>query len=137
MGTADIALRRLVSLRANGRCEYCRLPLEFDDSPASLDHIIARKHRGHTDAENLAYACYHDNNYKGDNIAGLDPLDSALTRLFNPRIDDWHEHFGFHQGEIVPRTPIARTTLYVLNVNAPVRVMARRLLMAAGDMEPE
>ena len=136
MSTADIALRRLVGLRANGRCEYCWLPLEFDDSPANLDHIIARKHLGPTVPENLAHACYHDNNYKGDNIAGLDPFDSALTRLFNPRTDNWHEHFGFRQGEIVPRTPIARTTLYVLNMNAPVRVMARRLLMASGDMEP-
>src|SRR5437867_9662166 len=99
MDTADVALRRLVSGRASGHCEYCRLPLEFDESPACLDHIIARKHHGRTDVENLAYACYHDNNYKGDNIAGLDPIDSALTRLFNPRIDRWSNHFAWNEGE--------------------------------------
>lgn len=135
MSTVDIALRRLVSARASGRCEYCQLPLEFDDSPACLDHIIALKHHGLTIAENLAFACFHDNNFKGDNIAGLDPLDSSLTRLFNPRTDRWSEHFQFRRGEIIPLSAIGRTTLYVVNLNAPVRVMARRLLMATGDME--
>src|SRR3954454_12197388 len=102
------------------------MPLEFDESPACLDHIIARKHRGHTIAENLAYACYHDNSFKGDNIAGLDPFDRSLTRLFNPRSDLWPEHFALNQSEIMPLTTIGRTTLYVLNMNAPVRVVARR-----------
>src|SRR5882724_5185102 len=135
MSTVDIALRRLVSARASGRCEHCRLPLEFDDSPASVDHIIALKHHGPTIAENLAFACFHDNNFKGDNIAGLDPVDSSLTRLFNPRTDRWPEHFRFSRGEIIPLTAIGRTTLYVANMNAPVRVMGRRLLMATGDIE--
>lgn len=135
MSVADVALRRLVSLRASGRCEYCRLPLEFDGSPGCLDHIIALKHHGETVPENLAYACFHHNNYKGDNIAGLDPVDSTLTRLFNPRIHSWPEHFRLSLGQIIPVTAIGRTTLYVLNMNAPVRVMARRLLMATGEME--
>lgn len=134
MGTGDIALRRFVSARAAGRCEYCRLPLEFDDSPASLDHIIALKHDGQTISENLAFACFHCNNFKGDNIAGLDPMDSSLTRLFNPRIDRWSDNFRFDRGEIIPLTAIGRTTIYVLNMNAPVRVMTRRLLIATGDM---
>jgi hypothetical protein len=135
MRGVDIALRRQVSARAAGRCEYCRLPLEFDDSPASVDHIIALKHHGPTVADNLAFACFHDNNFKGDNLAGLDPVDSALTRLFHPRSDRWSEHFRFHRGEIIPLTAIGRTTLYVLNMNAPIRVIARQLLMATGEME--
>lgn len=135
MTVGDAALRRLVSSRAAGKCEYCRIPLEFDESPASLDHIIAIKHRGPTVAENLAFACFHDSNFKGDNLAGLDPADDSLTRLFNPRIDFWPEHFEFRNGEIIPRTGIGRTTLYVLNMNAPVRVMARRLLLATGEMD--
>jgi len=123
MSSVDITLRRLVGARASERCEYCRLPLEFDDSPASVDHIIARKHHGPTTAENLAFACFHCNNFKGDNIAGLDPIDSSLTRLFNPRIDCWSDHFRFNRGEIIPLTAVGRTTLYVVNMNAPVRVM--------------
>jgi hypothetical protein len=135
MTVGDSALRRLVSLRAAGKCEYCRMPLEFDDSPASLDHIIAIKHHGRTIAENLAYACFHDNNYKGDNLTGIDPMDGSLTRLFNPRVHQWSEHFEFRQAEIIARTAIGRTTLYLLNMNAPVRVMARRLLFATGEMD--
>lgn len=135
MALVDIALRRLVSARASGRCEYCRLPLEFDDSPASVDHIIALKHDGPTIADNLAFACFHCNNFKGDNIAGLDPADLSLTRLFNPRTDRWSDHFRFNRGEIIPLTAVGRTTLYVVNMNALVRVVGRRLLMATGDME--
>jgi hypothetical protein len=135
MSVGNATLRRFVGLRAAGQREYCRLPLQFDESPARLDHIIAVKHHGPTIAENLAYACFHDNDYKGDNIAGLDPVDAALTRLFNPRSDRWQEHFSWNQGEIVPKTAIGRTTLYVLNMNAPVRVTARRLLIATGDMD--
>jgi hypothetical protein len=135
MSLVDIALRRLVSARASGRCEYCRLPLEFDESPANADHIVALKHQGKTIAENLAFACFHCNNFKGDNIAGIDPVESSLTRLFNPRIDRWSDHFRFNRGEIISLTAIGRTTLYVVNMNALVRVMGRRLLMATGDME--
>ena len=98
MTVGDESLRRLVSLRAAGKCEYCRLPLEFDDSPACLDHIVAIKHHGRTIADNLAYACFHDNNYKGDNLAGIDPVDGSLTRLFNPRVHTWSEHFEFQTG---------------------------------------
>src|SRR5688572_7240020 len=116
MTVGDIALRRLVGFRAHGRCEYCRLPLEFDESPPCLDHIIALKHGGQTIEQNLAYACWHDNHFKGDNIAGLDPFDSQLTRLFNPRTDAWQEYFTFSEGVIIPLTPIGRTSLYVLNM---------------------
>lgn len=135
MALVDVALRRLVGARASGRCEYCQLPLEFDDSPASVDHIIALKHNGPTTAENLAFACFHCNNFKGDNIAGIDPADSSLTRLFNPRVDRWSDHFRFDRGKITPMTAIGRTTLYVVNMNATVRVIGRQLLMATGDME--
>jgi len=135
MALVDIALRRLVSARASERCEYRRLPLEFDDSPASVDHIIALKHNGPTTPENLAFACFHCNNFKGDNIAGIDPAGSSLTRLFNPRADQWSGHFRFDRGTINPLTAIRRTTLYVVNMNATVRVIGRQLLMATGDME--
>jgi hypothetical protein len=134
MSDVDAALRRLVVSRSQSCCEYCRVPTAFDESPACVDHIIARKHRGQTSAENLALTCYHDNSFKGDNIAGLDPDSNQLTRLFNPRTDQWAEHSEWNAAELIGLTAIGRTTLYVLNMNDPVRVLLRRLLVAAGDM---
>jgi hypothetical protein len=134
MTDARPELRRLVMARSHSRCEYCRVPVAFDELPACLDHIIAVKHRGETSPDNLALSCSHDNSFKGDNIAGLDPESDQLSRLFNPRTDDWSKHFALVGGEITGQTPIGRTTVYVLNINDPVRVMIRRLLCASGHM---
>lgn len=42
------ALEALIWERACRRCEYCRMPREFDDLPFQIDHIIAEKHGGPT-----------------------------------------------------------------------------------------
>jgi 5-methylcytosine-specific restriction endonuclease McrA len=81
MSDIDAALRRLVIGRSQGVCEYCRVPTALDESPACVDHIVARKHRGPSTADNLALACFHDNSHKGDNLAGLDP-DSLMVLPF-------------------------------------------------------
>jgi hypothetical protein len=134
MSDISAALRRFVFERAGSRCEYCRIPLEFDALPGCLDHIIARKHRGPSIADNLAVSCYHDNSFKGDNIAGIEPETVAMARLYDPRHDEWHEHFAWDHGQIVGLTAIGRTTVYVLNMNEPIRVLTRRLLVATGDI---
>jgi hypothetical protein len=52
------ALEELVRQRAGNRCEYCRVPQEYDKLPFEIDHVIARKHRGPTRASNLCLACF-------------------------------------------------------------------------------
>jgi len=69
------------------------MPQEFIDAIHEVDHVIAEKHRGATSLENLALACFHCNNHKGPNIAGIDPSTGYLSRLFHPRNDDWGAHF--------------------------------------------
>ena len=69
------------------------MPQEYAEPSHEVDHIIAEKHAGKTELENLALACFHCNNHKGPNIAGLDPDTRALTRIFDPRHDSWKEHF--------------------------------------------
>ena len=51
-------LRELVWRRAQSRCEYCRMPQEYDDLPFEIDHVIAESHGGPTRAANLALACF-------------------------------------------------------------------------------
>jgi hypothetical protein len=133
----DDALRQLVWKRAGDICEYCGLPQQFDILPFQLDHVIAMKHHGPTSAENLALSCYNDNAHKGPNIAGIDPVTGEITRLFNPRRDDWKEHFAWDGPELVGLSPIGRTTIDVLNMNLPERVEHRRLLSQAGVLRLE
>lgn len=85
----EAALRRLVWDRGGAVCEYCRMPQEFDPLPFCVDHVIAQQHHGETAESNLALSCYNCNSYKGPNIAGLDPDESELARLFHPRTDVW------------------------------------------------
>lgn len=53
-----VALRRLVEERANHLCEYCQLPVCVAFFPHEVDHVIAEKHGGATNADNLALACW-------------------------------------------------------------------------------
>jgi hypothetical protein len=53
----DAATKRLVRERAEGRCEYCRLPQAAQPFIAfHVEHIVARKHGGPDDAGNLCLA---------------------------------------------------------------------------------
>src|SRR5688572_27791680 len=101
-------LEREVHTRAKGRCEYCHFPETLAVTPFQIDHIIAEKHGGKTEASNLALACFYCNNYKGPNIAGFDQVTKEISRLFNPRLDQWAEHFGWEGGHLLAKTQIGR-----------------------------
>jgi len=101
--------------------------------PFQIDHIVAEKHGGKTVSANLALACPHCNRFKGPNIAGMDPASSKLARLFNPRTDSWTVHFRMDGAHIAGRTPVGRTTIHVLAMNAEDLVLIRTELLA----EPE
>jgi 5-methylcytosine-specific restriction endonuclease McrA len=66
-----ISLRRLVENRAQHRCEYCLLPTQIAFFPHEIDHIIAEKHGGKTDEENLAYTCWRCNRHKGSDLGSF------------------------------------------------------------------
>lgn len=81
----DEDLRGSVSSRAGWRCEYCRLSEALSPVvPFHIEHVVARQHGGATNLANLALACHRCNQYKGTNLAGLDPRTKRLVRLFRP-----------------------------------------------------
>ena len=127
----DASLRSFVVERSVGHCEYCQIPQRFFTELFQIEHIVARQHRGLTIESNLAIACSRCNLHKGPNLAGIDPLSNTLIRLFNPRIDDWSEHFQqVHSGEIVGKSAIGRTTAYVLGMNDSRRIDLRAAIIA-------
>ncbi len=87
------ALRQIVYERAGGCCEYCLLPEMFVLASHEIDHIIAEKHGGLTNAENLALSCVLCNKHKGSDIASVDPETGNIVPLYNPRQDRWKEIF--------------------------------------------
>ena len=132
----DAELREVVVARSNGRCEYCGMHQRFFSEFFQIEHIVALQHRGETVHANLAVACARCNRHKGPNISGIDPVHETMTRLFNPRIDIWEEHFSQDfRGSINGLTDIGRTTVYVLDMNAPRRVELRAAIRAIEDAD--
>jgi 5-methylcytosine-specific restriction endonuclease McrA len=101
----DRYLRSQVWQRAASCCEYCQMPQQFTDASHEIDQIVAEKHRGATTPDNLALACFHCNNHKGPNIAGVDPATRQVVRLFHPREDRWAEHFAWRGAVLLGLTP--------------------------------
>lgn len=129
-------MRDKVFARASGRCEYCQLPQEFEESTHQLDHVIAEVHDGPDDLENLALACFHCNNHKGTNLAGIDPITRQIVRLFHPRQDAWDAHFSWHGPQLMGQTDIGRATIAVLKINARHRLAHRQALIDEGVFPP-
>ncbi len=128
----DAALQELVRRRARFRCEYCLLPESLASTPFQFDHIIAQSHAGQTFAENLAFACFHCNNFKGPNLAGIDPQTGRVTRLFHPRRDLRPRHFRWDGETLIGLTAIGRATITTLRLNHPFRRAMRRSLLREG-----
>ena len=131
----DAALRELVVERAKRRCEYCQIPQSAVTFRAfHVEHIRARQHGGNDNASNLCLACHRCNAYKGPNLTSVDPDTQAVVPLFNPRQQDWAEHFGFRNAEIVGLTEVGRATVSLLRVNDEQRVALREELLALGQL---
>jgi hypothetical protein len=126
------ALRAEVAGRAERRCEYCRLPEGAGLWPHEADHIIAIQHGGTTVLENLAFACFHCNRFKGPNVASVDPATGRLVSLFNPRTHRWEDHFRVAGPRRAALTDVGRATAGLLRFNSPERVVVRQALMQAG-----
>lgn len=127
------ALRRLVVERAGNSCEYCLLPASITFFPHEVDHVIAEKHGGRTEAGNLALACWRCNRHKGSDLGSFDPQTRNFSRLFNPRVQEWRQHFMFEGEQIIGLTPEGRTTISLLQLNSDERCAERRILPDVTD----
>ena len=124
----DAATRESVQRRAEGRCEYCHMRQAAEPfARYQIEHVTPVQHGGTADPDNLALACPYCNRRKGPNLAGLDPLDGRMVRLFHPRRDEWTEHFADRGPIIVGMTAIGRATVRVLAMNDRVRAELRSL----------
>jgi len=121
-------LRREIIERAGTRCEYCLLPAHVAFFPHEIDHVVAEKHGGKTEADNLAYACWRCNRHKGTDLGSFDPETNSFSLLFNPRTQAWSEHFEFDGEHVIGLTPEGRTTVGLLQLNLGDRLAERARL---------
>ncbi|MCB9341857.1 MAG: HNH endonuclease [Lewinellaceae bacterium] len=76
-------LKKLIAIRAGGRCEYCRVLEYLSNFNFHTEHIIGLQHGDPSTSENLAYACSWCNWKKGPNIATILLPGGSLSPLFS------------------------------------------------------
>jgi len=132
MAHVPARLRSFVAARSLESCEYCLVHADYAAFAHEVDHVIARKHGGSTEPDNLAYACAQCNRFKGSDIAAPDPETGAVTPLFHPRTMAWADHFKLDGPRIVPLTATGRATERLLQLNQIDRLLLRKELQAKG-----
>jgi hypothetical protein len=130
----DAAIRRLVRQRASNCCEYCQLPQEAAPVASfQVEHIRAKQHHGDDRPENLALACPRCNLFKGPNLSAIDPESGEVVLIFNPREQNWDDHFVIGDFHVLGRTACGRATASLLQMNEERRVDARRELALSDE----
>ena len=140
MSGANISekVRCRVFAQAGDRCGYCLAPQHLVLGWHQIEHLNPRSAGGTDDESNLWIACGLCNNYKNDQTDGFDVETSERVRLFNPRHDQWVDHFGWSPDgvRVIGRTPIGRVTVECLRMNNSLAVQVRRHWVGAGWHPP-
>lgn len=112
---------RYVRQRANSLCEYCHTSEKWQYVRFTVDHVIPLAQGGSNDDDNLALACFHCNRHKSNRLIAIDPDTRRETDLFNPRRDDWEDHFVWSEDglRVIGLTANGRATVALLRVNRP------------------
>ena len=120
--------------RAGRRCEYCKFPFDYSHDAFHIEHIIPLHKNGSNELINLAYACDGCKTNKWTFTEGIDPETNESARLYNPRVDQWEEHFSWSEdfAIILGATPIGRVTIDVLKLNRAGLINVRKALHLYG-----
>ena len=141
MSPAEIleSVRARVREAAGHACGYCQSPQHLVMGKLEIEHIVPRARGGSDEESNLWLSCSLCNRYKGAQTESRDPETNEIVRLYNPRTDDWHQHFAWLSGgvKVTGRTPIGRASVLALNINNEVAVAVRRNWVLAGWHPPK
>src|SRR5689334_18423169 len=91
-----------------------------------VEHVLPRSCGGQTVAGNLAWACPRCNLLKSDRVELADPDAGEEVTLFDPRLQNWSDHFGWDGYYVKPLSAIGRATAAVLDLNHPRRIRIRQ-----------
>ena len=127
---------RAVECRARQRCEYCQMHQALQGATFHVEHVVPRSRGGHSALSNLAWSCPGCNLHKSDRTQAPDPASGTVVPLFNPRTDDWNEHFRWDAFHVVPLNATGRATTAALDLYHARRVNIRRAEALFGLFPP-
>ena len=137
--TVPDSIRKRVRQQAKFRCGYCRVEEQRVYAPMEVEHIQPIAIGGADDEENLWLACPWCNTYKGTKTHSFDPLSEQHVSLFNPRQQNWSEHFERDEDRatILGLTPCGRATVIAFRFNESHVLELRRGFVRVGWYPPE
>jgi len=132
------SLRKIVVKRAREQCEYCRTIIQASPQRFQMEYIQPYSKGGKEELKNLALTCGGCNNSKYNKTHSIDPLSGKKVRLFNPRKDNWDEHFAWDEEPlfVIGISPIGRATTKALRLNRPELIAVRTLLSELNRHPP-
>ena len=125
--------------KAKNRCGYCLNPQGLLPFKLEIEHIHPQALGGKSVEDNLWLACRECNAHKATKIKALDRLTGKVVKLFNPRKQNWHEHFEFSKDftEIIGKTVCERATVDALQMNNIYQTTARSAWCETSKFPPK
>ena len=132
-------LAERVRERARHRCEYCLTDEWLTGQQWEIDHVIPRAQGGPTHLDNLCLACPACNGFKLDRTSPLDPESGQVVTLFNPRTQQWHDHFAWNDDgtHVMGLTACGRATTGALKLNRPLLAAVRAIWVSMRRHPPQ
>src|SRR5215213_12001812 len=132
-------IKENVQKSANNRCGYCSARQDLVYTDLQFDHLNPFSKGGTDKEENFWLACPRCNLAKSDKTDGFDDVTRTRVPLFNPRTQDWHEHFEWSADGlyIIGKTAIGRVTVAEVKLNNDLFLKVRRNWIKAGWHPPE
>jgi len=135
-----VEMGRRVREAAGERCGYCLSPQHLVLGRLQFEHLIPRCKSGQTEEPNLWLSCALCNNYQGDRTTAADPETGETVPLFNPRTQNWFEHFRWSEDglRISGLTVTGRATVRALHLSDdPDALLVRSYWVLAGWHPPK
>src|SRR5205814_7005989 len=131
-------VERRVRAAARNRCGFCLSPQHLVMARLEIEHIIPTSKGGGDEEANLWLSCPICNRYKGDRTEATDPDSGRQVPLFNPRLQNWFEHFAWSTDgiRIIGLTPIGRATVAALQLSDDSDVLEVRSYWVLAGWHP-
>ncbi|MGB3292780.1 MAG: HNH endonuclease signature motif containing protein [Phormidesmis sp.] len=109
-------LSQRIRASAQNRCGYCLSPQRLVMARLEIEHIIPLVKGGTSEESNLWLACPLCNGHKASKVESIDPETKETLPLFNPRTQNWSDHFYWSDDgtKVIGITPIGRATVAAL-----------------------
>ena len=131
-------IQQKVRKRAKYLCEYCHASEKWQYVTFSVDHVIPLSQQGTNTFDNLALACFHCNRRKSNKTTAIDPKLKSEFPLFNPREQQWNDHFIWSSDNffIIGLTSIGKITVNTLLLNRERVINIRAADILVGRHPP-